>query len=220
MRQKNKPSKSAVVGIVDSPQALSVAHRLPAGALDFLEWRADCISSDQPLPVSKFPWILTVRHPLEGGVGALSSAERRERFSALLPAADLVDMELRSFGSMAGIIESARTRRILLIASFHDFQRTPPVKKLRDLALRARDSGADIFKVATWTASPADVASLLDLFQTCPLPLAVMGMGPLGHGSRVLLAECGSVLNYGWLHCPNVPGQWPAKELKRILATP
>jgi 3-dehydroquinate dehydratase-1 len=58
---------------------------------------------------------------------------------------------------------------------------------------------------------------LLDLFSISRLPLAVMGMGPLGMSSRVLLANCGSVLNYGWLHTPNVPGQWAAIELAKIL---
>jgi len=219
MRQKNKPSKSPVVGIVDSPAALSTALKLPAGSVDFLEWRADCLPSGLRIPSSRFPWILTVRHPLEGGKRKLSSPQRREIFAGLLPAAELVDIELRSFASLAGIIGSARSRQIRVIASFHDFKKTPASGKLRDLAARARDEGADIFKLATRTESPADVRRLLDLFQSPPLPLAVMGMGPLGFGSRVLFAQCGSVLNYGWLHRPNVPGQWPAVELKRILAS-
>lgn len=220
MRQKNKPPKSAVVGIVDSPQALSVAQNLSAGSLDFLEWRADCIFRDKPLPRVLFPWILTVRHPLEGGRGSYSSAERREIFAARLAEAALVDIELRSLAAMAGIVESARSRDIRVVASFHDFKKTPPLKKLRELACRARDSGAHVFKLATRTTSPADVARLLDLFQSCPLPLSVMGMGPLGSGTRILFAQCGSVLNYGWLHRPNVPGQLSALELKRILTAP
>jgi 3-dehydroquinate dehydratase-1 len=149
----------------------------------------------------------------------LSSAERRDIFAALLPSANTVDIELRSFTALAGTIDSARSRNLRLIASFHDFKKTPAAGKLRDLAARARDEGADIFKLATRTESPADICRLLDLFQSSPLPLAVMGMGALGFGSRILFARCGSVLNYGWLHRPNVPGQWPALELKRILAS-
>ena len=41
---------------------------------------------------------------------------------------------------------------------------------------------------------------------------------PLGRSSRLLFAECGSALNYGWLHRPNVPGQWSALELKKMLS--
>ena len=219
MRQKNKPFQAPVVGIVDSPAALSAAVKLPAGALDFLEWRADCLPSGLATPPSRFPWILTVRHPLEGGERKMSAPQRREIFTALLPEADLVDIELRSFALLAGIIETARIRRIRVVASYHDFEKTPAAGKLRELVARARDEGADIFKLATRTESPADICRLLDLFRASPLPLAVMGMGPLGFGSRVLFACCGSVLNYGWLHRPNVPGQWPALELKRVLAS-
>jgi 3-dehydroquinate dehydratase-1 len=219
MRQKNKPPISSVVGIVDSPTALAAALKLPSGSVDYLEWRADCLPSRPQIPPSRFPWILTVRHPLEGGGGNLTAVRRREMFAALLPEADLVDIELRSLASLAGIVDSARGQRIRLIASFHDFKRTPAPAKLRDLAMQARDAGADIFKIATRTERPAEICRLLDLFQSSPLPLAVMGMGALGFGSRVLFAQCGSVLNYGWLHRPNVPGQWPAVELKRILAS-
>ena len=218
MRQKKKPLKSCVVGIVDSPAALSAALKLAPGCVDFLEWRADCLLSHARISASRFPWILTVRHPLEGGKGGLSVARRRDIFAALLGSADLVDIELRSFAPLGKIIASARNRKIRVVASFHDFQKTPAAAKLRDLAARARDEGVDIFKLATRTESPADVRRLLDLFQSCPLPLSVMGMGRLGLGSRLLFAECGSALNYGWLHRPNVSGQWSAVELKRILA--
>ncbi len=208
-----------MVGIVDSPAALSAAIKLPAGALDFLEWRADCLPHGLAIPPARFPWILTVRHPLEGGKRQLSAPQRREIFGGLLPAADLADIELRSFASLAGIIESARGRRIRVVASHHDFKKTPAAGMLRDLVARACDEGADIFKIATRTESPADIGRLLDLFQSTPLPLAVMGMGSLGFGSRILFAQCGSALNYGWLHRPNVPGQWAALELKRALAS-
>ena len=149
----------------------------------------------------------------------MSATQRREIFSRLLPAAGLVDIELRSFASLTGIIDSARSHHIRVVASFHDFQKTPSAGRLRDLVTQACDEGADIVKVATRTESSADVCRLLDLFHASPLPLAVMGMGVLGFGSRILFAQCGSVLNYGWLHRPNVPGQWSALELKTILAS-
>jgi 3-dehydroquinate dehydratase-1 len=222
MRQKENhrvARSGSVVGIVDSPAALAVARRLPAGAVDYLEWRADALPAGFRIPDSRFPWILTVRHPAEGGLRPLTLTQRRQIFSELLPQASAVDVELRSFASLRGILEGARQQKALLIASFHDFRATPSTSRLRSLACRARDAGADVFKVATRTGTPADVSRLLELFHHSPLPLAVMGMGPLGFGSRLLLAECGSVLNYGWLHRPNVPGQWRAVELKRTLVS-
>jgi 3-dehydroquinate dehydratase-1 len=34
----------------------------------------------------------------------------------------------------------------------------------------------------------------------------------------LVLAKCGSLLNYGYLGEANAPGQWPAARLKAILA--
>jgi 3-dehydroquinate dehydratase-1 len=44
-----------------------------------------------------------------------------------------------------------------------------------------------------------------------------MGMGGLGRVSRISLGAAGSVLNYGWLHRPQVSGQWPARRLKKLI---
>ena len=59
---------------------------------------------------------------------------------------------------------------------------------------------------------PADLARLAD-FQLADhgIPVATMGMGPLAPVSRLLCAQCGSVLNYGYLgKTPTAPGQWDA----------
>jgi 3-dehydroquinate dehydratase len=45
-----------------------------------------------------------------------------------------------------------------------------------------------------------------------------MGMGRFGKISRLLLAQTGSVLNYGYLDRPNASGQWEAVLLKKRLA--
>jgi len=205
----------AVVGIVDSPEALRKASRLPEGAVDFLEWRADCLG--EGLPMGKHPWIVTARHPSEGGKNALSTAARREVLSKLMPKAAIVDIEVRSLGSLQSVVRQAKDSRVAVLASFHDFKKTPAIARLREVVLQAEDRGADAIKIATHTVSAADVARLLELFPLTRLPLAVMGMGPLGMSSRILFANCGSVLNYGWIHASNVPGQCSAADLAGIL---
>lgn len=208
-------SAPAVAGIVDSPAALRAAERLGRGEVDFLEWRADFLGTG--IVKSKIPWIVTARHPAEGGQNAMSAAARREALLELLPSAALVDVEIRSLGGMAKVLSEARKAGVGVIASFHDFQKTPPAPRLKDLVKQAADAGADVLKIATHTETPTDVARLLDLLETAPIPLAVMGMGPLGMASRVILAAAGSALNYGWLHQPNVSGQWSAKDLRGLL---
>jgi 3-dehydroquinate dehydratase-1 len=85
------------------------------------------------------------------------------------------------------------------------------------LARQAAEAGADAVKIAAHTERARDVARLLEFLDRSPLPTAVMGMGPLGMASRVALAAAGSILNYGWLHRPNVSGQWSAAELRGVL---
>ena len=205
----------AVVGIVDSPAALRAAGRLRLGEVDFLEWRADFLGTG--IVKSKIPWIVTARHPAEGGHNAMAAAARREALLELLPAAALVDVEIRSLGGMEKVLSEARKAGVGVIASFHDFQKTPPTSRLEDLVKQAGDAGADVLKIATRADSPADVARLLNLLERSPFQLALMGMGQLGMASRVMLAAAGSVLNYGWLHRPNVTGQWSARELRGVL---
>ena len=78
--------------------------------------------------------------------------------------------------------------------------------------------GADIVKIATTTNHFKDIANLMNLFDLFESrPLSVMGMGRLGMASRLLAAQCGSVLNYAALESASVPGQWKLNDFKKIL---
>ena len=72
-------------------------------------------------------------------------------------------------------------------------------------------------KFATTLRQSGDLAILAALQEAAPLPMATMGMGPLGRISRLLLASMGSVVNYGYLDRPTVPGQWPAQRLRELI---
>lgn len=196
------------------------------GAPDVLELRVDGFASTPArldalaAAGSPRPLIVTVRHPAEGGLDpALNDAPRRTLYERFLPVASWVDIEVRSLRALAVVAAQAREHGIKLIASFHDFGGTPSARRLRALADRAGGAGADVFKVATTTRAPGDLARLLDLLgRDHGLPLAVMGMGPLGKVSRLALGTAGSVLNYGYLGGgAQVPGQWPAARLRERL---
>lgn len=215
-RQKNIPSRPAVVGIVDSPAALRVARRAKPG-VDFLEWRADAFGGAAIPSLPGRRWILTARDPAEGGLGALPAPARALLLDEGLAHCDLVDIEVRNLSRFGGCVAAARANGRGVIGSFHDFRGTPGRTKLRDIAHRAADGGADLLKVALTPRTVAAIARLLDVFEVSPLPVAVMGMGPHGLASRLLCAGCGSLLNYGWLATPNVTGQWAADELSELF---
>ena len=221
--EKKKASKiprPQVVGTVHSPGALRHALRLKPGAVDLLELRVDHFATDlAPLRAAvarlRFPWILTARHPGEGGAGGLSAAARELLYREFLPGASYMDVELRSAGRMSEVIAAAKARGVTVVLSHHYFKRTPSLAELRAKLRLARRLGADLFKIAARTAEPEEVARLLSIFKEARgFPVSAMGMGPLGKASRLLFARSGSVLNYGYLGEPQVSGQWPAVVLK------
>lgn len=210
----------SVVGTIHTPGGFPSAAQ---GGIDLAEVRLDLLSRRpsvgriSSLPV---PAILTLRREDEGGQCALPDAARSAVYADYLnlDAVVAIDIEARSLRAMRRLVTQAREQCCLVIASSHDFSRTPSLEALRRTASAARDAGADIVKVATRTEKPSDVARLLEFLGGFDFPLAVMGMGPLGRASRLLFARSGSLLNYGWLHKPLVEGQWSAPEFSALLA--
>ena len=213
-----------VVGAVHTLPGLRLASRLKKGDIDVIEIRVDAFASELPalrraLPgLTGIPLLLTVRHPAEGGLNKLAVSHRRTLIDEFLPHAALLDLELRSFPALAETAAAAQAQGITLVVSDHHFRRTPSLRQLHIRQRRAFAVGADLFKVATLTSTAGDFARLLDFCaRPASRPHSVMGMGRFGPASRLALAQAGSVLNYGYLHTSNAPGQWEARELRRLL---
>ena len=198
--------------------------KLPVDGVDLLEIRVDAFIGSEDeilarLSELKQPLIITVRHASEGGLCSMTTANRRACFEKFLPFAAFIDIELRFASSLADIIARARKAHTGVILSHHNFHKTPPLKRLAGLPSAALKAGADILKIATVASTPSDVAVLLSLMHTGrKIPLSLMGMGGFGKISRLLFAQAGSVLNYGFLDKVQVSGQWPAELLKQRIA--
>jgi 3-dehydroquinate dehydratase-1 len=163
------------------------------------------------------PLIVTARHPQEGGANRLTLRQRRDLLSRFLPHARYIDFELRSAAALHSLCKLARKKNVRRIISFHDLKTTPDLRGLRVKARRAKSLGADIFKVATRTDTPAQLARLLDFITKKDLNLAVsaMGIGKLGAISRVLLAYRGSALVYGSVAAAtDIEGQMSLEQLR------
>jgi len=168
--------------------------------------------------VSPVPVLVTVRRPEEGGQNHLPAGERERLAGCFLPVTALLDVEIASLPEAGALIAGAKSAGVIVVASFHDFSGTPSLDELkqkRDVALAA---GADLVKFAATLHRAADLATLAALLEEPGHPpLSVMGMGRLGRVSRLLFAQLGSVLNYGYLDKPTVPGQWPAARLRELI---
>jgi 3-dehydroquinate dehydratase-1 len=165
------------------------------------------------------PILLTARHPLEGGFAPTDPVQRMAMIEPLLDRAALLDLEIRSAAEMQPLIQKARAQGVPVIGSFHDFHTTPPDGVLEGALGFAQTAGLDAAKFATFVNSHDDLVRLINLTSgQHRLRLAVMGMGPWGRVSRLVLAKCGSLLNYGYVGESNAPGQWPAARLKALLS--
>jgi 3-dehydroquinate dehydratase-1 len=165
------------------------------------------------------PIIVTARDPREGGANSLSLQQRLNLLLRFLPYAKYVDIELRSARAFKSLLAQARKQKVRCILSFHDFKSTPSTRSLRAKAALAKTRGADIFKIACRTDSPAQLTRLIDFVsdKDVDLPVSAMGIGKLGAISRLLLARCGSVLNYASLHRSQIEGQLPIELLRSAL---
>jgi 3-dehydroquinate dehydratase-1 len=223
-----------VVGVIMSQTDLDLAIRM-RDLPDLFELRLDhlvgppsvaaatCSVADvvdeleEKVPRLRVPLILTARHPQEGGANRLNLRQRRDLLSRFLRHARYIDFELRSAAALHPLSKIARKKNVLRIISFHDVKATPDLGRLQFKARKAKSLGADIFKVATRTDTPAQFARLLDFFTKTDLDLAVsaMGIGKLGAISRVLLAYRGSALVYGSVAATgDIEGQMSLEQLR------
>ncbi len=220
---KAKFSRNSVVATVHTLKGLAQAKTLSKTEADLIELRLDCLHNHLSA-VDKFlathpralPVLITARDPQEGGHQKLPAAERIALLQKYSAHAQAVDLELANAGQLANL----RIPKSRLILSKHDFKTTPSVAQMRAAWRRAVKIGCACFKIATRTDTPQQLARLIQLLASTNrhVPIAVMGMGRLGRISRLVLPSCNSVLTYGYLDRPQVSGQWPAQELKRVLA--
>jgi len=219
------PHAVNVVGSLLGPTPPAGDWAAVAASCDVVEFRVDACPQAAgevraAAAASPVPRLLTVRDPREGGLNALGLTPRRVLLQSLVDDFQVVDVEIANLGPFRDVVQQARENGALVVGSFHDFHGQPPPEVLSDLMAEALALGADIVKFAVTPQHSADLAALASLLETGPTtPLSLMGMGPLGRVSRLLLGQLGSVLNYGYLDEATVPGQWSAAELKRLLAT-
>lgn len=217
-------SRPLAVGVISQPETLAALPFDLAQQCDAVELRLDLLGLSADVVRSAvanlgMPILLTARHPAEGGQGSEVAADRMAMIEPLLDLAALIDIELRSVAEMKPLIEKARARGIPVVGSFHDFHATPANEVLEGAIGYAENAGIDTVKIATFVNTTEDMIRLVNLVTAKRrLRLSVMGMGTWGRVSRLLLAKCGSLLNYGFLGDSNAPGQWPASQLKSLLA--
>jgi len=132
--------------------------------------------------------------------GIYNNEERKEYLVAAIEAgARYVDIEVESGSTYRReIMEKARTKGCKVIISFHDYEKTPPVERLKEIVSFCFKEGADIAKVACKANSSIDCARLLGLLghEAFSERLVVVGMGEKGKITRIVSLLLGSPFTY------------------------
>ena len=196
---------------------------------------ADGVDADTGAPV-----LLTCRTAAEGGRAHLDDAAYGALLRSVLdgladwaperrPAA--IDVEVQR-GCLPQVCAQAHGLGVDIVASFHDFEATPPDEVLEGVLARMADEGADLAKIAVWPTSADDVARLLGVCARATagtgegagpgVPVAAMSMGALGAVSRVAPAF-GTALTFAVVPDEqgearaSAPGQMPIQDVRRCL---
>ena len=164
------------------------------------------------------PWIACNRSADEGGSWR---GEETKRIDELLKAvelgADVVDVELAT-RDLAGVVPLIKEKARCLL-SFHEFNRTPPLSKMKEIVQRQLDAGADICKVVTTAQRPEDNLAVLQLVADFPQARVVsLAMGPLGLTSRILCPLVGGDFTYASVEQgkESASGQITVTELRKL----
>ncbi|KAF3600283.1 hypothetical protein F2Q69_00039106 [Brassica cretica] len=190
---------------------------------DLVEIRLDSLKDFNPLEdletiinKSPLPTLFTYRPKWEGGQ---YEGDENERLDVLRLAmelgADYIDVELQVATEFIKSIEGKKPENFSVIVSSHNYQNTPSVEDLSDLALRIQQAGADIVKIATTAVDITDVARMFHITSNAQVPTIGLVMGERGLMSRILCSKFGGYLTFGTLESGKVsaPGQPTIKDL-------
>ncbi len=172
------------------------------------------------------PMIATIRTKNEGGQLEVSDADYGKNYQAYLknPFMDWLDVEMfRDQKVVSEIVQKAHQKKVLVVMSNHDFQKTPSQDEIEKRLLKQDQMGADVLKIAVMPKSKQDVFTLMNatlkVSQQTTKPLLTMSMGQLGTISRVATANMGGSYSFGMIGQASAPGQIDVTKLKQILQT-
>ena len=200
-------------------------HALQVDGLDIAEIRIDLFSTTEPddvvAQVRRFaglPTIATIRSTVEGGEWGGTEPERLALYRLIAPLVDGIDIEGSSEQIRGEVVSAAKEAGAVVVISHHDFEATPTLDQLRELASAARSAGADLVKVAATATETTDLQTLATFtMEAAPQGVIVLAMGSFGPASRVLLPCLGSRMTFAAGPQHEVVGQLSFEQTSEAL---
>ncbi|MDD3184318.1 MAG: type I 3-dehydroquinate dehydratase [Anaerostipes sp.] len=209
-------------------------HKIPVDVVEWrVDWFEDVFEFDKVEEVLKglhdalgnIPVLFTFRTSKEGGEKAIEPEvyAQLNKNAAKTGLVDLIDVEAFTGDDIVkDIIESAHNSGVKVVASNHDFDKTPEKDDIVGRLRKMQDLGADIPKIAVMPTCKRDVLTLLCATEEmytdyAKCPIITMSMAGTGFVSRLCGEAFGSSLTFGAAAKASAPGQAGVEDLEKAL---
>ena len=220
-------------------EILSLTEQYKSMSMDLMEWRVDWFEAVEDTQavldvlsgvrekLGDPPLLFTFRTKKEGGVHEMDTAAyvSLNKAVAATGLADLIDVEIFTGDEIVSdLISAIHASGTKVVASNHDFDKTPAKSDIVYRLRKMQDMGADIPKIAVMPKSKKDVLTLLAATEEmasdyADRPIITMSMSGLGSISRLSCEVFGSCLTFGSGSMASAPGQIGAEELRQVLTS-
>ena len=217
---------------------LSEISRLVDLGAEMIEWRVDSFEDVRNIDavrevltelkevVTNTVFLFTFRSIKQGGFFEVKDEilYQLRRIAAESKVVDFIDVEYFEVDQVDREIRTLQDMGVKIIASHHDFQKTPSREEMLSLMDQMKAGKADIVKIAVMPQNYEDVLLVLELTKAFhdmnpKQPLITMSMGQLGIISRITGEISGSCVTFGAGKVSSAPGQIPMEKLRDILKT-
>ena len=225
-----------IVGVTRE-EILAAAENIKSTKADVVEWRVDWYenifdftkteATMQALRevLGEMPILFTFRTSKEGGEKAIETEAYVElnQNAAKTGLVDLVDVEAFTGDDVVkAVVEIAHENGVKVIASNHDFHKTPAKEEIVSRLRKMQELGADIPKIAVMPQNKKDVLTLLAateemVSEYADRPIITMSMSGTGVISRLCGEVFGSALTFGAVGKVSAPGQMGIEDLTTVI---
>ena len=205
--------------------------------IDVVEWRVDWfegvfdfakvedVLKDLREVLGNIPLLMTFRTSKEGGEKAIEPEAYAELNikAAQTGYVDLVDVEIFTGDDIVKkIIDGAHAAGVKVIASNHDFFKTPAKADIIYRLRKMQYMNSDIPKIAVMPQNKKDVLTLLAATEEMTTnyadrPIITMSMAGTGVISRLCGEVFGSSMTFGAAKKASAPGQMGVNDLNTVL---
>ena len=225
-----------IIGVTKE-DILNEAKTFDSIPVDVVEWRVDWfehvfefdkvedVLKELRTALGNIPLLLTFRTKKEGGEKAIDTKDYKELNlrAAKTGYVDFIDVEIFTGDDVVReIIDGAHAAGVRVIASNHDFFKTPAKSDIIYRLRKMQDMGADIPKIAVMPQSKRDVLTLLGATEEmvtdyADRPIITMSMAGTGVISRLCGEVFGSSMTFGAAKKASAPGQMGVNDLNTVL---